>query len=63
MFVARQVQARREERELVISGQRTAPERLEAQKEYRRRIERRFGKFSRTFTVRTLTKPTVLYLV
>lgn len=45
------VQARRDERELVISGQRAAPERTEAQKEYRSRVERRFGKFSRTFTL------------
>lgn len=45
------VQARREERELVISGQRAAPERSEPQGNYRRRIERRFGKFSRTFTL------------
>lgn len=47
-----QVQARREERELLISGRRDAPKRSEDQKQYRCRVERRFGNFSRTFTVR-----------
>ena len=49
-----QVQARRDERELVISGQRTAPVRAETQTNYRRRVERSFGSFSRTFNVRVL---------
>ena len=48
-----QVQARKEERELVITGERPAPKRTDGQEgQFRSRIERRFGKFSRTFTVR-----------
>jgi HSP20 family molecular chaperone IbpA len=47
-----QVQARKDERELVISGERPAPEQSEEEKGFRRRVERRFGKFSRTFSVR-----------
>ena len=47
-----QVQARKEERELVISGERPAPEQAEGDAGFRRRFERRFGKFSRTFSVR-----------
>jgi len=46
-----QVQARKEERELVISGERPAPEQAEGDAGFRRRFERRFGKFSRTFSV------------
>lgn len=45
------VQARREERELLISGRRDAPERPESVKQYRSLVERRFGNFSRTFTL------------
>ena len=57
-----QVQAKKEERELTISGSRAAPaeaqpvegEGSDAQQQAgrRRRIERRFGNFSRTFKVR-----------
>jgi len=57
-----QVQAKKEERELTISGSRAAPaeakpvegEGSDAQQQAgrRRRIERRFGDFSRTFKVR-----------
>jgi len=61
-----QVQAKKEERELTISGSRAAPaeakpaegEGSDAQQQQqagrRRRIERRFGDFSRTFKVRRL---------
>ena len=59
-----QVQAKKEERELTISGSRAAPaeakpvegeassEAQQQQANSRRRIERRFGNFSRTFKVR-----------
>ncbi len=36
----------------MISGERPAPEQAEADAGFRRRFERRFGKFSRTFSVR-----------
>lgn len=46
------VQARKEERELVIFGERFAPKSSKNQEEqFRKRIERRFGKFTRTFTL------------
>ncbi len=65
MFSA-QVQAKKDERELTISGSRAAPAEAKPRSEgegsegsnaqqqagRRRRIERRFGKFSRTFKVR-----------
>ena len=40
----------------MISGERPAPEQAEADKGFRRRFERRFGKFSRTFTVRSTVR-------
>ena len=61
-----QVQAKKEERELTISGSRAAPAEVkpnaaeggEAQQAgRRRRIERRFGSFSRTFKVMLNTTP------
>ncbi len=64
------MQAKKEERELTISGSRAAPteakpraEGSEAQQQQagrRRRIERRFGKFSRTFKVRMRSDCTVI---
>ncbi len=47
-----QVQANKQDRVLTISGERAAPAVPEAEKDMRRRRERRFGKFRRTFQVR-----------
>ena len=55
MLDAAQVQARKDEQELVITGEHVAPaapEEAEGAQRFRRRTERRFGKFSRTFSVR-----------
>ena len=41
----------------MISGERPAPERAEQDQGFRRRFERRFGKFSRTFSVRCACLP------
>lgn len=46
-----QVQANKDDRMLTISGTRAAPEMSEDQKQRRRRTERRFGKFRRSFQV------------
>lgn len=46
-----QVQANKKDRMLTITGERAAPEVAEEEKSMRRRRERRFGKFSRTFQV------------
>lgn len=46
---ATKVQANRQDRMLTLSGERTAPSIPEDQKDMRRRNERRFGKFSRSF--------------
>eukprot|EP00208_Stichococcus_sp_RCC1054_P006089 CAMPEP_0206134452 /NCGR_PEP_ID=MMETSP1473-20131121/14_1 /ASSEMBLY_ACC=CAM_ASM_001109 /TAXON_ID=1461547 /ORGANISM="Stichococcus sp, Strain RCC1054" /LENGTH=229 /DNA_ID=CAMNT_0053526059 /DNA_START=199 /DNA_END=888 /DNA_ORIENTATION=- len=43
------VQANKKDRMLTITGERAAPEVAEEEKSMRRRRERRFGKFSRTF--------------
>lgn len=43
------VQANKDDRVLTISGSRAAPELSEDQQQRRRRTERRFGKFQRTF--------------
>lgn len=45
------VQANKEKRTLTISGNRKAPELSEEQKQRRRRTERRFGQFQRTFNL------------
>ncbi len=47
-----QVQANKQDRVLTISGERAVPAVPEAEKDMRRRRERRFGKFRRTFQVR-----------
>lgn len=46
-----QVQANKQDRMLTISGERSAPAVPEEEKDMRRRRERRFGKFRRTFQV------------
>lgn len=46
-----QVQANKDDRVLTISGSRAAPELSEDQQQRRRRTERRFGNFRRTFKV------------
>lgn len=42
----------------MISGERPAPEQIEEDKGFRRRFERRFGKFTRTFSVRRVMQRT-----
>lgn len=46
-----QVQANKKDRMLTITGERATPEVPEEEKSMRRRRERRFGRFSRTFQV------------